>query len=70
MSRLRTTTALTLARTAGILSRRLGFGGGTSLPGQLARAIDPAILSNFCHALPAGVILIAGTNGKTNRRKK
>ncbi len=65
MSRLRTTTALTLARTAGILSRRLGFGGGTSLPGWLARAIDPAILTNFCHALPAGVMLIAGTNGKT-----
>lgn len=65
MYRLRTTAALALARTAGTLSRRLGLGGGTSLPGQVARILDPSILTNFCTALPEGVALIAGTNGKT-----
>lgn len=65
MNQLRTTAAITLARTAGALSRRLRLGGGTTLPGQVARSLDPAILTTICAALPAGVILVAGTNGKT-----
>lgn len=65
MNQLRTTAAITLARAAGTLSRRLRLGGGTTLPGQVARSLDPAILTTICAALPAGVILVAGTNGKT-----
>ncbi|ACL25805.1 domain of unknown function DUF1727 [Chloroflexus aggregans DSM 9485] len=65
MNHLRTTVALALGRTARILSRRFHLGGGTSLPGQIARSIEPAILTTICTALPDGVILIAGTNGKT-----
>ncbi|WP_298818201.1 MurT ligase domain-containing protein [Chloroflexus sp.] len=65
MNKLRTTAALALARAAGTLSRRLHLGGGTSLPGQLARALDPTILTAICTSLSDGVILVAGTNGKT-----
>ncbi len=65
MNLLRTTAALALARAAGTLSRRLHLGGGTSLPGHLARVLDPTILTTICAALPDGVILVAGTNGKT-----
>ncbi len=63
--RLRTTTALVVARAAGALTRRLRLGGGTTLPGRIARSLDPAILAHLCASLTDGVILVAGTNGKT-----
>lgn len=57
--------AVALGKTAGQLSRRLGAGGGTTLPGALARRLDPAILCELSAALPNGVVLLSGTNGKT-----
>jgi UDP-N-acetylmuramyl tripeptide synthase len=41
------------------------LGGGTNFPGALARRIDPDILRQLSAALPQGVVLVSGTNGKT-----
>jgi len=45
--------------------RRLGRGGGTSAPGLVAERIDPAMLTKLTARLRDGVIVVAGTNGKT-----
>jgi lipid II isoglutaminyl synthase (glutamine-hydrolysing) len=57
--------ALVLGKGAGLLSRSLRLGGGTTLPGSLARRLAPAILRDLAAALPEGVVLVSGTNGKT-----
>ena len=57
--------SLTLARAAGRLSRRLGRGGGTSLPGKLLLRMRPEAVAELGSALPHGVTLISATNGKT-----
>ena len=49
--------------TAGI--RRLGRGGGTALPGLVAGYLDPRMLDKLARRLPAGTVVVAGTNGKT-----
>jgi UDP-N-acetylmuramyl tripeptide synthase len=56
--------AILAARTAATASRLTGRG-GTTLPGALARRVDPAALHKIAAALPEGVALVAGTNGKT-----
>ena len=50
--------------TAG-LSRGLRRGGGTTLPGDVARWVDPKILTKLSRSLTDGTIVITGTNGKT-----
>jgi UDP-N-acetylmuramyl tripeptide synthase len=50
--------------TAG-LSRGLRRGGGTTLPGDVSRWIDPRILSKLSIRLGDGSVVITGTNGKT-----
>jgi UDP-N-acetylmuramyl tripeptide synthase len=40
-------------------------GGGTTLPGDVARAIDPRILTELTDDLTQGSVVITGTNGKT-----
>ncbi|MGC8874571.1 MAG: MurT ligase domain-containing protein [Chloroflexia bacterium] len=57
--------ALLLGRAAGSLSRRLGRGGGTTLPGLLAQRIDRSFIPALCSRLERGTLLITGTNGKT-----
>ena len=57
--------SLTLARAAGTLSRRLGRGGGTSLPGKVLLRLRPEALAELGAELPHGVTLISATNGKT-----
>ncbi len=57
--------SLTLARAAGRLSRTLGRGGGTSLPGKLLLRMRPEALAELGAELPRGVTLISATNGKT-----
>ncbi|HEX6293224.1 MAG TPA: MurT ligase domain-containing protein [Herpetosiphonaceae bacterium] len=58
--------AATIAGKAAMqLSRRLGTGGGTQLPGVVARRVAPAVLHDLASALPRGVVLVTGTNGKT-----
>ncbi len=58
--------AATIAGKAALqLSRRLGVGGGTQLPGVVARRIAPDVLQALASSLTDGVMLITGTNGKT-----
>jgi UDP-N-acetylmuramyl tripeptide synthase len=47
------------------LSRGLGRGGGTTLPGDVSRAIDPLILTKLSRTLDQGSVVVSGTNGKT-----
>ena len=62
---LRKTTAVLAGKATGALSRVTGRGGGTTLPGDVARAIDPKILTRLTQDLTQGSIVITGTNGKT-----
>jgi UDP-N-acetylmuramyl tripeptide synthase len=57
--------ALIAARAAGTLARRLGQGNGTSLPGVLARRIDPSVLSSLVREAGMPAVVITGSNGKT-----
>ena len=65
MFNLRLTAAIAAGRAAGLASRALRLGGGTTLPGVIARRIAPDTLRRLSAALPQGVVLIGGTNGKT-----
>ena len=47
------------------LSRGLRRGGGTTLPGDVSRWIDPAILQKLAARFPQGSVVVTGTNGKT-----
>src|SRR5947208_11857721 len=47
------------------LSRGLRRGGGTTLPGDVSRWVDPAILTKLSRALSDGTVVVTGTNGKT-----
>jgi len=62
---IRSAAATVAGKAAQQLSRRLGVGGGTQLPGIVARRVAPAVLAELSAALPDGVVLVAGTNGKT-----
>jgi UDP-N-acetylmuramyl tripeptide synthase len=61
----RAATAVTLGRVSGAMIRRLHMGGGTSVPGILARRVDPTILSSLSQQLAKGSIVVTATNGKT-----
>jgi lipid II isoglutaminyl synthase (glutamine-hydrolysing) len=56
---------LALARTAGILSRRSGRGGGTTLPGRLLLRLEPEAIARLGRELSRGATVIRATNGKT-----
>lgn len=45
--------------------RRMNLGHGTTLPGSVARRIDPAILSDLADMIQEKIIVTMGTNGKT-----
>lgn len=47
------------------ISSLLHFGAGATWPGEVALRISPHILSNLSSSLTKGIILVAGTNGKT-----
>ncbi len=57
--------AIAAGKGAGLLSRTLGRGGGTTLPGTVARRLYAHTLRALSASLPDGVTLVAGTNGKT-----
>jgi UDP-N-acetylmuramyl tripeptide synthase len=57
--------AIAVAKAVGVASRRLGAGGGTTLPGTVAARIDREVLAKLTRALPRGTLLVTGTNGKT-----
>ena len=62
---LRLAAAIAAGKAAGLASRALHAGGGTTLPGVVARRIAPDTLRRLSAALPQGVVLVGGTNGKT-----
>lgn len=47
------------------ISRILNVGAGATWPGEVALHINPRILSSLSSQLKKGIILVAGTNGKT-----
>ncbi len=57
--------AVSTGKAVGTVSRRLGRGGGTALPGLIAERIDPALVARLGRSLGGGRALITGTNGKT-----
>lgn len=64
-ARVRTWVSTEMGKAASSLSRGLRLGGGTTFPGTLARRIDPQVLRQVTSALPQGIALLSGTNGKT-----
>ena len=56
---------LALARLARAMSRRLGRGGGTTLPGRLLLRLDKHAIGRLGQRLEAGTALLSATNGKT-----
>lgn len=53
------------ARASRRLSRLSRRGEGSSLPGVVAEALSPGFVARRAAALPDGVIVVSGTNGKT-----
>ncbi len=62
---IRKTVAVWAGKATGTLSRVTRRGGGTTLPGDVARVIDPRILTRLATDLTHGSVVITGTNGKT-----
>lgn len=57
--------AISAGKLVGASGRLLGIGGGTSLPGMVARRIDPNVLKTVMNSTNAKKIVITGSNGKT-----
>jgi UDP-N-acetylmuramyl tripeptide synthase len=53
------------ARGVGRLSRAVGRGGGTTLPGKLLWKLDPGAVDVLAARLTSGIALVSATNGKT-----
>jgi lipid II isoglutaminyl synthase (glutamine-hydrolysing) len=53
------------ARGVAALSRLVGTGGGTTVPGKLLSKLDPGAIDRLAARLPAGTAVISATNGKT-----
>lgn len=51
------------------LSRRLGGGHGSALPGLVVEKLSSHFLGRLLAELPEGVVLVSGTNGKTTTTK-
>ena len=62
---MRTTLAVLAGKATGRLSRLTGRGGGTTFPGDIARAIDRNVLRRLARGLSQGSVIVTGTNGKT-----
>src|SRR3954464_4073372 len=53
------------ARVAARLSRLVGAGGGTTVPGKLLWKLDPGAIDRLARRLPRGSAVLSATNGKT-----
>jgi UDP-N-acetylmuramyl tripeptide synthase len=53
------------ARTLGALSRAVGRGGGTTIPGKVLWRLDPDAIDALAGRLDHGVVVVSATNGKT-----
>ncbi|MDR7451662.1 MAG: Mur ligase family protein [Armatimonadota bacterium] len=65
MTDLRLAAAIAAGKTTAALSRFLGAGGGTTMPGRVARGLLPDVTSRLARRLARGTIVVTGTNGKT-----
>ncbi len=65
IDRLRLGLAVLTAKTVTFIVRSLRLGAASVLPGEIARRIQPQLLHLLSCQVKQGVILIAGTNGKT-----
>ena len=63
--RLRSRLAVTCAKATSSLIRKLNRGSGVTLPGYVARLIDPGILKEMSSQVRGKTIVTMGTNGKT-----
>src|SRR5947208_10053134 len=65
--RLHAPLALEIAAARGVaaLSRRLGAGGGTTIPGKLLAELDRGAIDRLAERLAAGTAVVSATNGKT-----
>lgn len=61
---LKTSIAIGTAKTVAGLTHLLKLGAGTSLPGKVARKLDPQLLRNLGQQI-GQVVTVTGTNGKT-----
>lgn len=66
---MKTPLTLAITKSAAVLSRALGRGGGHALPGLIAEKLDPHLAQTLAGRLKHGVILVTGTNGKTTTTK-
>ncbi|MEA5620959.1 Mur ligase family protein [Cronbergia sp. UHCC 0137] len=65
LNRLRLGLAVSIAKSITFSVRFLRLGAASVLPGSIARRIEPQILALLSQQVKNGVIIIAGTNGKT-----
>ena len=65
IDRLRLGLAVSVAKSVTFIVRSLRLGSASVLPGSIARRIEPRLLQLLTQQVKNGVILIAGTNGKT-----
>jgi UDP-N-acetylmuramyl tripeptide synthase len=56
---------IALARGVAALSRRVGVGGGTTIPGKLLAELDRGAIDRLAARLPNGTAVVSATNGKT-----
>src|SRR3982751_5478164 len=65
--RLHAPLALEIAAARGVaaLSRRLGAGGGTTIPGKLLAELDRGAIDRLAARLATGTAVVSATNGKT-----
>lgn len=65
LDRLRLGFAVATAKIVTFIVRSLRLGAASVLPGEIARRIQPQLLQLLSSQVQRGVILVAGTNGKT-----
>ncbi len=65
MLNLRRRMAILCAKGMSVMIQRLRRGGGSVLPGAIARRIDPSILADMAGLVKDKIIVVMGTNGKT-----
>src|ERR1700686_1275319 len=69
LGRARLALAISAGKLVGSTGRLLRVSGGTSLPGMIARRIDPNVLKSVVGASRAKKIVITGSNGKTTKAR-
>src|SRR5439155_13228998 len=70
LSKARLALAISAGKIAGASGRFFHRGGGTSLPGRIARRIDPNVLKSVVGASKGKKFVITGSNGKTTTARR